>query len=162
MWKTQCFFSDTLVAILRVHDLRKLPPLDFAKKTVVTGRRVTDSQKHDGKPRNVSALERAKSLFSIPPIISVAETGLSSPFSFRIYVSGLTPFCCQFFSAHVEFSQKHCWEDNTAELHCYGIKVIVHPIICIISCLSFLIFFRITRTWIGACHEFHASCYLSL
>ena len=37
----QCFFSDTLVALRRVHDLRELPPLDLAKKTVVTGRRVT-------------------------------------------------------------------------------------------------------------------------
>ena len=29
------------MALRRVHDLRELPPLDLAKKTVVTGRRVT-------------------------------------------------------------------------------------------------------------------------
>ena len=36
-----CFFFDTLVALRRVHDLRELPPLDLAKKTVVTSRRVS-------------------------------------------------------------------------------------------------------------------------
>ena len=80
----QCFFSDTLVALRRVHDLRELPPLDLAKKTVVTGRRVTVVAKIGRQ--TVSALERARSLFSIPPIFPSLFLSFKSPVLKRVLV----------------------------------------------------------------------------
>ena len=60
------------MAILRAHDVAEVSSLCRVEKTVVTGRRVSVVAKYgEGEPLYVSALERAKTLFSIPPIFSV-------------------------------------------------------------------------------------------